>query len=142
MAKGDRLPDTDHFARGCERGFDGTFIAAAAFGLRHFEKKLGQISGDWVECKYDVPERRNIEGSLHRLKAMKLRPQPVAFLRVSGVRHIRRNGQPLDAVEDGHELGMTQCHSAIVGFTGGPLDLEFQVALAGLANKGQIVQLT
>ena len=143
MAKGASLPVTDRVARGCLRGADGKFVAPAAFALRHrFEKELGQISVDWVECQYDIPERQNIEGSLHRFKSRLNRTQPIAILPVSDVRRIRRNGRPLDAVEYGHGVGMSQCHGAIVGFTGGPLDLEFQNALAELANRGAVVEFT
>ncbi len=143
MAKGEQLPATDRVARACGRGVDGEFVAPAAFELRSgLEEELLQISVDWVECQYDIPERQNIEGSLLRLKARRLRPQPVAILPVSDVRRIRQNGQPLDAVEYGHGVGMSQCHGAIVGFTGGPLDLELQNALAELANRGTVVELT
>ena len=143
MAKGNRLPNTDRVARGCGRGADGEFVAPAAFELRSGpEKELLQISVDWVECKYDIPNRQNIEGSIYRLKARGLRPQPVAILPISDVRHIRRNNLTLDAVEGGHGSGMSQCHSAIVRFTGEALDLELQDALAELANRGDVVKLT
>ena len=62
MAKGEQLPATDRVARGCLRGVDGEFVAPAAFEPRPGpEKELSQISVDWVECQYDIPERRNIE---------------------------------------------------------------------------------
>ena len=143
MAKGEQLPATDRVARACGRGVDGGVVLPAAFELRSgLEEELLQISIDWVECQYDIPERQNIEGSLLRLKARRLRPQPVAILPVSDVRRIRRNGQPLDAVEDGHGDGVGQCHSAIIGYTGEPLDLDFQDALAELANAHAVVELT
>ncbi len=146
MANGDPLPNPDRIARACGSRTDKISGAqAAAFAPRSHvpaEITLGKISVDWVECVYDVPERRNVQGSLHRLKERKLGPQPVAILPVSGVRRIHRNGHALDTIEDGHGDDVRRCHSAIVGFTGEPIDLELQDALAKLANSNPLEEIT
>lgn len=145
MANGDPLPSSDYVSRACgRRGVEAGVVQAAAFGLRQHktaETEFGKISVDWVECTYDVAEWRNIEGSIRRLKARLIFSQPVAILPVSGVRSIRRNGHPLDARKDGHRVDVMGCHCVIVGFTGGPLDLELQDALAELANKSSVLEL-
>lgn len=136
MAKGDPLPDGDHVARGCHGGFDENTITASAFARSPHEIEHGllQISVDWMECVYDDPSNRNIDGSIDRLKRIGVRrPQPVAILPVKEIRDNRRTDGVLNVVEYGSLA--SDCHSVINGFTGTEADLELQQALADIANK-------
>lgn len=142
MSNGDPIPDADHVTRVCGRGFENDEIISTAFALLDKDRKVGnKLSVDWVECAYTIPANRNPHGSLKRLKRRTpLTGKPVAVLHAKRIRQIRRNGQQLDVVEN--HRPKWSCHSAIIGMTDGPIDLDLQEDLALLANSGNIVTLS
>jgi hypothetical protein len=141
MAAEDQIPDAHHVARGVHpRSVDNGDVQSTAFQPGSNDR--GRLSTDWVECVHARSTRRNIEGSLARLRlSLKIRPQRVAILNAMRIRGIEAAGAQLDAVEDPHPN--RPCHSAIVGFTGeSSSDMLLQQGLADLANSGRIVTLS
>lgn len=138
MPFGDPLPDRNHVTRGCSRGYDNGEITSSAFEMRRKqERRLLRISVDWVECPYANESVQNLEGSAKRLRSRPVDP-PYAVLPVADIRQVRRGDCALDVKEYGNTGNA--CHCGIDGFLGTPIDLEFQVELAEIANRSPILE--
>ena len=133
MANGNPLPDGTRVIRGCSRGYDKGEVTSSAFAMRVQERKELKISVGWVECPYAAVNAQNLDAALIRMRNIPVNP-PYAILPSLNIRQIRRGGQALDAIEDGHYRN--PCHCGIAGFSGtAAVDLELQADLAEIANR-------
>ena len=137
-------------ARACGRGgVDNGKVAPAAFDLRPKERPFGKISVDWVECPYDVEERRTRSGSLARLRERGIaRTQMVCFLEVRRIKRIDIAGVRMQVVSNsiGHSqnLDPRRCHCGVAGFSeiDDKLNYRIQLELAIIANLQEVILLT
>ena len=143
MNRGDSLANQDSVSRGCGRGYRKGKVRSSAFSLN--KKDENCLSVDWVECAFEDPDQRCIEGTVRRQGDLlkKIRPQKLSILNVGEVKNIAVQGVSLDVVyfPTGRDKKRNRCHCRITGMNGGPADQDFQQELANLANRSPFAEL-